>query len=474
MLTLRTILGASWSVSSRLAGRAIDFLTLLLLARVLTPADFGVLALAMSLVLIVDAVLEIPLIQALTRLGAVTRVHLDTAFTLGLLRSTVLFLAVALAAWPMARLYGDPGLVPLALALALGPIGRGLVSPNMVRFVRDLDFRAFFVMEVTGKVAAALLALAALRLGAGYWAIAVNSIGAPVVAAILSYVLAPYRPRLSLAKWREFRELIGWMTASQVLSALNWQLDRLLLGRFVPVHRLGEYTMASDVAVLPTQALIGPAMNPLMAALARIADDEARLRVAFLRAARLVMLISVPACVGMALTADLIAATLLGPQWTGAAGHLRWIALTIVPHAYSQPLVVLALIRHRTRLVFQMGAADLAIRLVLLVPAILAFGIEGVIAVRALLALAMFGVALFFVRRLLRIGIGRQIANLWKVALCAGGMVLCVATLRGVTAALALPPAIELGLVAGAGALVYGALAHALGVRLHTPDVRFR
>src|SRR6266481_5907610 len=91
MLTTKTILGAGWTVSSRLAGRAIDFVTVLVLARALTPADFGLSAIASSLVFIMDAVFEVPLILALTRLRSITRSHLDTAFTLGVLRAPLLY-----------------------------------------------------------------------------------------------------------------------------------------------------------------------------------------------------------------------------------------------------------------------------------------------------------------------------------------------------------------------------------------------
>jgi hypothetical protein len=107
MLSTKTILGAGWSVSARLGGRAIDFVTVLVLARTLTPADFGLTALAMTLIAIVDTVLEIPLLQALTRLKCVEKSHLDTAFTLGVLRGLLVSLVVLAAAWPFSIIFHD-------------------------------------------------------------------------------------------------------------------------------------------------------------------------------------------------------------------------------------------------------------------------------------------------------------------------------------------------------------------------------
>ena len=133
MLTTKTILGAGWTVSSRLAGRGIDFITVLVLARALTPADFGLTAIASTLVFILDAVLEVPLILALTSLRDVTKSHLDTAFTLGILRALLLLTIVLSAAWPFAQVYGDNRLPALVAALAFGPIARSLYSPGRVK-----------------------------------------------------------------------------------------------------------------------------------------------------------------------------------------------------------------------------------------------------------------------------------------------------------------------------------------------------
>jgi len=153
MLTMKTILGAGWTVSSRLTGRLIDFGTVLVLARTLTPADFGLTALAMTLTVIADMVLEIPIIASLTRLDHVEKSHLDTAFTLGALRGLVLAVVILAAAWPFSRIYNDSRLIPLVAVIAIGPIARSLYSPAMVNYIRNMSFRQVFLAEISGKIA---------------------------------------------------------------------------------------------------------------------------------------------------------------------------------------------------------------------------------------------------------------------------------------------------------------------------------
>src|SRR3978361_2019049 len=113
MLAMRAFTGAGWLVGSRFLGRMIDFFTLLVLARALTPADFGLMALAMSLVAIVDMILEVPVTPRLVRLKQIDKSHLDTGFTLSILRGLVITFVVIAAAWPFARINNDPHLIPV-------------------------------------------------------------------------------------------------------------------------------------------------------------------------------------------------------------------------------------------------------------------------------------------------------------------------------------------------------------------------
>ena len=466
MLTIKTFLGAGWSVSSRLLGRLIDIGTLLILARMLSPADFGLTALAMTLISIVDIVLEIPLTQALTRLRNVEKVHLDTAFTLGLLRGLLFSLVVIAAAWPFAKFYHDPRLAALIAVLSLGPIARGLYSPAMVRFIREMSFREVFLSQLLGKLAAVGAALLVLNLGGGYWAIVTNSVGASLGATLISYAFAPYRPAFSLAEMHQFSGFMGWFSASQLVSALNWQLDRVLLGHFTTKAELGRYTMAGDVASLPTASLIGPAMQPVMAAFSKINHDATRIRSAYLKASRFTMMLSVPVCLFMSLTSDLTTDLLLGPQWKAAGVYLQWLALTILPTAYFQPLSALAFAVGRPRTIFEINAVELCFRVVLVTIGLYYYSIWGAIAARGLVSVIIFVASLLSSRKLAHAGIAAQLANLWEVALASTAMAVAILVLRDLSAGWHLSDFFELSFIgAGAGLAYIGAL-FMLGVRI--------
>jgi O-antigen/teichoic acid export membrane protein len=468
MLTAKTILGAGWTVSSRLAGRLIDFVTVLVLARTLSPADFGLTALAMTLTVVLDTVLDVPLIQALTRLRDVTKSHLDTAFTLGVLRGLLLLFVVLAAAWPFSHIYNDNRLIGLVAATAIAPLMRSLYSPAMVKYVRQMSFRQVFVAEFVGKIVASVIAITVLCLGGGYWAIAANTISASVVVTLVSYFLAPYRPNLTLSNFAEFSRFLGWFSTSQVVLALSWQFDRILLGYFVNKSDLGQYTMATDLAVLPTQSLIGPAMQPVMAAFSRINDDRKRLQNAYSKASNFSMLIAVPTCIGMSLTSDIIVDVLLGSKWKEAAVLVQWLALATMFSAFYPPLHALALATNRTYVIFRLSFIELLLRIVFISLGLYFYSLMGAIAARGRISLIMFSLIFFTAQQMTGFNAASEAVKLARAGGAGTIMALLVLIMRHELAAQHFNVFLELAVTVCFGAVVYIGALFALGIRLKT------
>ncbi|MCM2293298.1 lipopolysaccharide biosynthesis protein [Allorhizobium sp. BGMRC 0089] len=466
MFAFKTLQGASWLVFSRAMGRLIDFFTLLVLARILTPSDFGLVALAMSLVVVVDTILEIPVTQALIRLDRITQDHLDTGFTLGMLRSGVIAVIIIAALWPFALINHKPELMPLILFLSLGPVIRGFYSPAMVNFSRALGFRQTFLMEFGGKIVAFTAAITTVLAGGSYWALAANFVGASLASTMISYWLAPYRPRLSLGQLQDFAGFIGWFTAAQLVSALNWQFDRLLIGFTSDQVSLGRYAVASDLATSPTQSLIGPALQSVMAAFSLIASDHDRMKSAFLKTARFAMLISLPACVGISLTSDLTTTILLGEKWREAAPYLHILALSVIPIPYFQVLYSVSLATSKPYVVFWLNIIDLSFRLVLLSIGLYLYAGLGVSYARVVLSAIMTVFYLYYARKILGIGMVAQLQNIWKIAVATLVMTISVAILRNHISSEHFHPVIELAITAATGASIYIFVLYILGTRV--------
>lgn len=426
----RTAAAAVWLVSVRLLTKSVDFVALLVLARLLTPADFGLVAIAMTLIFIVEAILELPINQALVRQPRITGAQLDTAFTLAVLRGVTLAALLALAAYPFSFIYGDARLVGLVLALGWAPVLRGLMSPRLAVYVREIDFRRDFVIDLTGKLVSLGCSIALAWQTHSYWALVFGTVVTPAIMMVMSYVVAPYRPRLTLSEWPIFASFVGWSTVTQMLSALVWQADRLILGGFATRQQLGTFTLANDLSYLPEQSLIKPIMRPLMSAFVHIGDGPERLQKAYMRASMALLAIGTPVMLGLCLLADPIVRLMLDDKWLAAIPILQWLPLSLIPPLLSAPFWSLAMAAGRPRLYTWQTLVDLVVRVALLLVGAITAGVSGVVIARIAAAVLSAISAAWCVGSITGGSVLRQFGAAWRILLASVAMSAGVFALR--------------------------------------------
>ncbi|WP_246700217.1 lipopolysaccharide biosynthesis protein [Rhodopseudomonas sp. WA056] len=417
----RTAASAGLLVASRLITKCIDLITLSLLGRLLTPTDFGIIAIAMSVIFIVEAVMEIPISVALVRVMSPTKRHYDTAFTVGLLRSCVLMAVVIALSWPIAELYRDERLVWLISALGVAPAVRSLGSPRITEFTRRMDYRPIVVLEATGKLTSLVLSVAIAWCTGSYWAIAVGTIATPLTMAVASHIAFPYKPRLSLAEWSEFSAFVRWSTINQLVGAMNWQIDQLMLGRMVSRQDLGRFSMASNLASLPTQVIIIQLLNPLTVAFSLIRDNMDRVKDAYRASAAMIVCVGLPVLIGLALTADPLIRLVLGEQWIVISPIVAFMALSIIPSLFVAPLSPLLMSLNRTQELFPIALSELLFKIPILLVAIWLFGMEGAVAMRMVIAIFVTAVSMRAVQQKIGWAVWRQLAEHWR-SMVAGGL----------------------------------------------------
>ncbi|WP_338468409.1 lipopolysaccharide biosynthesis protein [Novosphingobium sp. ZN18A2] len=452
----RTAISAAWVIGSRLMAKCIDLALLVVLARLLTPADFGVVAIAMTLVQIVEAAFELPVIQVLVRMSEVDRRHYDTAFTMGLARGLVLAVALGLMAIPFASFYGDQRIIPIIVALSFAPASRGMLSPRMADYARAIDFRRDVAIEVGGKLVAFAIATGVAFATHSYWALVIGTVTTPFTMLVISFVLAPYRPRLSLFDWRTFADFLSWTTASQIIVAFNWQFDRLLLGRFVNSTRLGLYSMANDLSYLPEQSIIVPIKRPLLSAFAAIGNDRERVAEVYLRTSALLLAAGLPPIAGLSVLAEPAVRLALGAKWLPAVPILQWLAVTMIAPLFVSALGPLALALGQTRILLRQSVVELVVRVPLMTAGVLVAGLWGAVAMRIVVGVIMAAVSFWFVNQIVRMPMRRQLAAAGLPLFAGLVLTLTLVALRplldGVTG---LALAIGLGLTGLAGLATY-------------------
>src|SRR4051794_32555069 len=221
----RLIKGSIWLTLSRAVVNGLSTLSTFILARLLVPADFGLVAIATTLMLIVTSVTEMSLGQALIRHEAPGESHFSAVWTLNATRGTILALLFAGSTVPIATLYNEPRLIAVMLALSLSLFMSGLANPRRVMLQRDLIFWQEFTLNVSQKVIGFIVTVTIALLYRSYWALVLGTLAYQVTNLIVSYTVLPFRPRITFKHIREFFSFSIWLTAGQIVNALNWRFE---------------------------------------------------------------------------------------------------------------------------------------------------------------------------------------------------------------------------------------------------------
>ncbi|MCS6921239.1 MAG: lipopolysaccharide biosynthesis protein, partial [Elioraea sp.] len=298
----------------------------LVLARLLVPADFGLVAMAMSVIAVLELITSFSFDVALIQKPQLRREHYDTAWTLNVLLSCACAGLVAVLAYPSALLYEEPRLFEVMLVLASGWLLSGFENTGIVDFRRVLDFRREFYFlaakRVLGFGITVTLAIA-LR---SYWALVIGTLAGRAIGVLLSYILHDFRPRPSLAATRELFAFSGWLLVNNLLLVAQAKVPHFVVGRVFGPDELGLYTVGSDIAQIPSADLLAPINRVVFPGLSRQAANPDQMRSTFLDVTAVTAVFAVPAAFGLAAVAQPLVLVLLGQKWLEAVPIVQTLA----------------------------------------------------------------------------------------------------------------------------------------------------
>ncbi len=452
--------GAAWIAATRAVINAIGFISTISLARLLLPQDFGLVAIATTVMAIVSSVTDISLSAALMQHSDPQPSHYDTAFTLNLIRSIAVAIIASALSWPVAAFYHDPRLVALITALAIVSALIGLTNPKLVILWRALVFWQEFLIGVSQKLLGFVAAVAIAWWYQSYWALVVGAAISQLASLILSYVLVRYRPSLSLVRTRELIGFSSWLTLSQIVATLNYRFDNLYIGYFFGAQTLGYYSYADNLAGIATREVTAPVANTLFAAYAQLKDQPERLRVAHARTQSVMFAIALPVGCGFAMIADPLVRLALGPKWLSIIPLVEIISVLGAVQTIGNTHYALALALGRTAKLFRRDVLNLVIRLPLLGIGLITGGFWGVVAARVVAGLIALAINLSLVRQLIGVTITTQISANSRPLIAVGAMAIGLGVWQ---AAIPLPVLIpeQIGNLAAQmtlGGIIYGSV----------------
>lgn len=317
----------AWVLSISHTIKALAFISTIVLARLLTPADFGIVAIATAVVTLVEMLGDFGFHVYLVQKKELNREDLDTAWTfqilLALLESILLLACASLVGgW-----YKEPRLKAVFYVLAATVLLGGFRNVGIVSFQKELKFHLEFLLRVPSKIIGITAALGLAYALNNYWALILGICSQRITEVAASYTLCSYRPRFCLQGARELFGFSKWLYCNTTLSFVLQRAPDLILGKLAGKDAVGLFSVSHSIATLPTSELAEPVARATFPSYVKLRDDPELLKEGYLKVLRLLAFFAVPMGVGIAALAEIVVPVLLGNKWISAVPVLQILAL---------------------------------------------------------------------------------------------------------------------------------------------------
>lgn len=324
----RALRGAAWSVLQNALTQVCSIAVVMVLGRHISPAEYGLVALAQLIIQFLMVFLEQGFSEALVQRRALTREDADTAFWS--VAGMGLFLAALanLVAGPFAEWQGEPRLEAMIRALSLGFVIMSLRTVPEAMLLREMRMGTLAVRQLGSTVLAGAVGVGCALAGMGAWSVVAQTLTISTAGSLILWILSPWRPGLR-ASWSSLRSLLGFgshIMGNNLISYGNRRLDQWLIEAFHGKVALGYYQMAQRWVEVQS-ALLGQALNQVsFSSFARVQREPARMGRGYVQATRLGAGVGLPLLAGLAVTAPDVLRMLVGPNWLPAAPMLAVLA----------------------------------------------------------------------------------------------------------------------------------------------------
>jgi lipopolysaccharide exporter len=329
-LSQRTVRGGAWMLGLRIIERLLGLVRTVVLARILSPGDFGVIGVALLAMSALETFSQTGFEVALIQRKENIRAYLDTAWTVQLIRGLLLFSVLLVIAPLVALFFNNPESTMIIRAVAVVQLFKGLTNIGVVYFQRDLEFNKQFAYHFSGTFANLVVAVIAALLWRNVWALALGLVTGQIVGCALSFLTHPYRPKLYI-DWQKACEIFRfgkWVLATNIVVFLAVNGDDALLGRMLGTTALGLYQVAFRFANLATTEVTRVVSQVTLPAYSKLQDNLERLRSAFLKTLEFTVFTATPVAVGVLFLGPDFARIFLGEKWTPMVIGLQILAVS--------------------------------------------------------------------------------------------------------------------------------------------------
>ena len=422
-LKKKTVKGVAWTSLDKFTNLGFGFVIGIILARLLSPSDYGLLAMIGVFNAIAFAFLDSGFGNALIRKPDLNEDDNTTAFFFNLVAGVVLFGVIWFIAPWVSAFYDKPILTPLLRAEGSLLIVASFKIVQNTQLTRALNFKAKMIIRVVSSVSGGVIGIIAAYCGLGVWALVAMHIADALISLVLLWIISPWRPR---GKWskKSFNYLWGYgskLLASGLLDTVYSNIYPIVIGKFYSAADLGQYSRAKGYADMPSQSLTGVIQQVTFPVLSQIQDDHQRLGNNYRRMLRFSVFIIFPLMIGLAVLAHPLVVSLVTDKWAQCVPYLQIICFASM--WYPVHAINLSLLQVK-------GRSDLFLRLEIIKKALITvvvficvpFGIMGICYGAVFTSLACLAINTYYTGKLINVGFVRQMLDMTPTLLASLAM----------------------------------------------------
>lgn len=327
----KTVKGVGWSAADNILSYAVSFVVSIVLARLLSPDDYGLIGLIGIFTAISVTITTAGFGNALIRKKSPSEEDYNTVFIFNLVMSIVLYIVIFLCAPAISRFFGREELVALTRVSSLSIIIGALALTQRVKLTKRIDFKTQMKITLMASISSGVIGIIMAALGFGVWALVGQQLSSSLIGMIGLWVFNKWIPQLSFSK-KSFKELFGYswkILLSRLIDTIWKELYQMVVGKFYSPATLGQYTRAAGFARLFSQNLTEVVQRVTFPVLSEIQDDKDRMIAAYRRMIKVTMFVTAICMFAVGAVAEPLIYCLIGAKWHEAATYLPFICVSM-------------------------------------------------------------------------------------------------------------------------------------------------
>jgi O-antigen/teichoic acid export membrane protein len=299
----------------RLIQRSIGLISTLILARVLTPNDFGIVAISVLIVHFCDALSATGSLQYIVQKTDVDSDDINSAWTIDIIMKSVLWVILVLAIPLISSFYDRPEIENALYVSSFVLLIGAFKSPGLMLLRRALSYKPIFRISILQKLLSFSVVMVFVYFEPSYWALIIGDLVSTLTLTIGSYYIHTAKPKFSLRKVKEQWAFSQWVLLKGGVGFVRAESDTILVSKYFSSEALGAYHLARHLSIMPSTEIIGPAIEPLIASFARVKHEPEKLAYQFTLSLLVIVLLIMPACTFIWSFPEPIIDFFLGEQW---------------------------------------------------------------------------------------------------------------------------------------------------------------